>query len=171
MANSSGATIIPESLPPVNIEQYFKHSFSVSGGSLISVEITRQEQNKGVFVEGSLIFGEYHDPFVLDSDSIHYRIGDKFIESGAWEDVPHGEQIDVYYWRAPSPLVKVYKYLVKVTYLEEQESSGGDDGGSTAPPVPKTISKMYSHTVYGTWDKWQNTLRDKIKERDSVWQD
>lgn len=170
MTEETSVTITPEDpkLQDINIDEYFKTVFSLSGEyqSIVSVEITPSEKNKDIIIKPPMLHGSYFDPFDIDSDAIQYRMDHKFYSTDDWDKIPPGRRIDVYKWKAPTPLIKTYKYLVKITYIPKPDT----DSGSTRGLTESVVSKSYTQTVYSTWDKWQRILRETLQER-SGWQD
>lgn len=155
--------ILPESIKDVKVDDFFSYTFTLSDKSakIHEVRIIPSEENKGVKVEPPKIYGAYKDPFYIAKDGIQYRLGDEFISTDNWDHVPDGKTVDIFYWRAPSPLIKTYKYLVEIDYTIDDE-----EGTSTKI---ETVTKSYYHDTYATWDKWQSILKQKITERQPIW--
>ena len=147
--------------------------------TLVEINITEYEATPGVNVEGNHLYGVYESVFGFANDALKYRLNDEFKTAASWEDLPTDKSTQLYLWRAPASLRKVFSYTVTLTYDFQEESSGGDTGSSGGsnsragnetdpPPAPvrKTMTKVYTKTIVGNWSRWADKLRSYVYTRD-----
>lgn len=147
--------------------------------TLVEINITEYEATPGVNVEGNHLYGVYESVFGFADDALKYRLNDEFKTAASWEDLPADKSTQLYLWRAPASLQKVFSYTVTLTYDFQEESSGGDTGNSGGsnsragnetdpPPAPvrKTMTKVYTKTIVGNWSRWADKLRSYVYARD-----
>lgn len=147
--------------------------------TLVEINITEYEATPGVNVEGNHLYGVYESVFGFANDALKYRLNDEFKTAASWEDLPTDKSTQLYLWRAPASLRKVFSYTVTLTYDFQEESSGGDTGSSGGsnsragnetdpPPAPvrKTMTKVYTKTIVGNWSRWADKLRSYVYTRE-----
>lgn len=146
--------------------------------TLVEINIINYEPTEGIIVDGAHLYGTYESVFSFGSDALKYREGDEFKTAGSWDALPDPTTVDLYLWKAPQALQKVFSYKVELTYLftEESNSGGTGNGGSNSragaetdpppQPVEKKLTKVYTKTVVGNWSKWANQLRAYVYARD-----
>ncbi|UPW39247.1 hypothetical protein ESCO47_00008 [Escherichia phage vB_EcoM_ESCO47] len=138
--------------------------------TLVSINITDYEPTQGITVDGNHLFGTYESVFSFSSDALNYRLGDDFETASSWDDLPSDESTQLYLWRAPQNLVKVFSYTVEMIYnYQEEGSTGGSGSGSDNEPPPAPVQrklvKVYTKTIVGNWSKWANQLRNYVYAR------
>lgn len=147
--------------------------------TLVEINITEYEATPGVNVEGNHLYGVYESVFGFADDALKYRLNDEFKTAASWEELPADKSTQLYLWRAPVSLQKVFSYTVTLTYDFQEESTGGDTGNSGGsnsragnetdpPPAPvrKTMTKVYTKTIVGNWSRWADKLRSYVYARD-----
>ena len=140
--------------------------------TLVEINITEYEATPGVNVEGNHLYGVYESVFGFANDALKYRLNDEFKTAASWEDLPTDKSTQLYLWRAPASLRKVFSYTVTLTYDFQEESSGGSNsraGNETDPPpapVRKTMTKVYTKTIVGNWSRWADKLRSYVYTRE-----
>ncbi|WPK34630.1 hypothetical protein [Escherichia phage AV112] len=138
--------------------------------TLVSINITDYEPTQGITVDGNRLYGTYESVFSFSSDALKYRLNDDFETASSWDDLPKDESTQLYLWRAPQNLRKVFSYTVEMIYNYQEESSSGgsrSDSGTEPPPAPvqKTLTKVYTKTIVGNWSKWARQLRNYVYVR------
>lgn len=142
--------------------------------TLVSINITNYEPTPGITVEDNHLFGTYESVFGFASDALKYRLNDEFKTAASWEELPTDESTQLYLWKAPQGLQKVFSYEVTVIYDFQEESESGGSGSNsragsdtTEPPAPvrKTLTKVYTKTIVGNWSRWANKLREYVYAR------
>lgn len=138
--------------------------------TLVSINIIDYEPTQGITVDGNHLYGTYESVFSFSSDALKYRLNDDFKTASSWDDLPKDESTQLYLWRAPKNLRKVFSYTVEMIYNYQEESSSGgtrSDSGTEPPPAPvqKTLTKVYTKTIVGNWSKWAHQLRNYVYVR------
>lgn len=138
--------------------------------TLVSINIIDYEPTQGITVDGNHLYGTYESVFSFSSDALKYRLNDDFKTASSWDDLPKDESTQLYLWRAPKNLRKVFSYTVEMIYNYQEESSSGgtrSDSGTEPPPAPvqKTLTKVYTKTIVGNWSKWAQQLRNYVYMR------
>lgn len=129
--------------------------------TLESINIIDYQSTPGINVSGNNYSGVYQSVFSFGGDALKYRQGNQLKSAQSWESLPPPGDADLYLWKAPSKLERIFTYTVKVTYWRQPESPPSESGEKTTPPAPihMEYQKTYSQLVYGNWSKWANQLR------------
>lgn len=133
----------------------------LEGETLDSINIISYEPTPGIIVFENTLSGTYDSVFGFPNGSLLYRENDDFKSANSWEDLPESNA-DLYLWRAPQNLQKVFSYVVEMnyTYQPPDETGGGEGGSTTTPePIKRVITKTYTNTIVGNWSRWAAKLR------------
>ncbi|AHY25135.1 hypothetical protein AVV36_gp275 [Pectobacterium bacteriophage PM2] len=126
-----------------------------------SINIIQYEPTPGIIISGARLHGSYNSVFSFSGDALLYRQNNELKSASAWELLPPPKEADLYLWRAPTNLQKVFNYTVELVYTIKDTSEPGS-GTSTTPEVEEKIQKIYSQTVVGNWSLWANQLREYV---------
>ena len=172
------STDLGDSMEGADIDIFFTAQLETNE-TLVEINITEYEATPGVNVEDNHLYGVYESVFGFANDALKYRLNDEFKTAASWEDLPTDKSTQLYLWRAPASLRKVFSYTVTLTYDFQEESSGGDTGSSGGsnsragnetdpPPAPvrKTMTKVYTKTIVGNWSRWADKLRSYVYTRE-----
>lgn len=162
-------TDLGEDMEGASIDVLFTPQLETSE-TLVSINIIDYEPTQGITVDGNHLYGTYESVFSFSSDALKYRLNDDFKTASSWDDLPKDESTQLYLWRAPKNLRKVFSYTVEMIYNYQEESSSGgtrSDSGTEPPPAPvqKTLTKVYTKTIVGNWSKWAQQLRNYVYMR------
>lgn len=121
-----------------------------------------------VITEGqnSKIEGVYKNVFQLGSDAIKtVKRSDKQIQQySSFDQIPKNKTEDIFKFKPPSSLDYPLSYTCKVIY--DKKIIQTDDTGTSKETIQKdlTYEKTFSTVLKGSWDIWQKSLKEYIKE-------
>lgn len=121
-----------------------------------------------VITEGqnSKIEGVYKNVFQLGSDAIKtVKRSDKQIQQySSFDQIPKNKTEDIFKFKPPSSLDNPLSYTCKVIY--DKKIIQTDDTGTSKETIQKdlTYEKTFSTVLKGSWDIWQKSLKEYIKE-------
>lgn len=132
--------------------------------TLVSINIIKYEATAGIKVEGNHLYGTYESVFGFGSDALKYRQGDNLKTAASWEQLPPPKDADLYLWKAPQSLQKVFSYTVELVY--NLQGPAVPDPITGAPVLPEPVEmkkqKVYTQVVVGNWSKWAQQLRNYV---------
>lgn len=167
------STDLSDDMEGSSIDVYFTAQLE-QDETLVSINIISYDPTPGINVDGNHLYGTYESVFSFGGDALKYRIGDEFKSAGAWEDLPTDKSTQLYLWKAPDNLRRVFNYEVELIYDVQPPapepppggSKAANEGGTLPPePVRKTLTKSYFKTIVGNWSKWAQQLRAYVYER------
>lgn len=161
------ADVLPN--PPMRVAEYetFRVDFSADladDESLNYIKIIEWDENDGVTVDGSSIYGSYIGAFALGDRSLLVRKGDEFSSLKYWEEITEPIRTDVYRWESPTNS-EYFKYVIEISYNVTTE---GEDGGASSTKT-EIVKIPVSHEVYPNWDFYARKLKDQISTRRRTW--
>jgi len=164
------ADVFPK--PPMRVAEYetFRVNFSAvlaEDESLNYIKIIEWDENDGVTVDGSSIYGSYIGAFELGDRSLLVRKGDEFSSLKYWEEITEANRTDVYRWEAPTHSI-YFKYMIELSYTI---TTKGDEGGTSSSSSSRTeiVKIPVSHEVYPNWDFYSRKLKNQISIRRNTW--
>lgn len=155
--------ITTTSLQPVNEYDSFTRIIDYSlesNQSLVSFEIVIADKPDTVDISNKNISGAFRDIFDLGPHALKYRMIDdnSYHSVGRFDELPPKGTCILYEFNPPRVIRRDYEVTATLIYDETL----GDEDNRIGIKTRKSDIKTYTLTVYGSYTRYANRMRDYV---------